>query len=490
MTPGTAQTRPTLRLLATALIAAGLSCTVSVPVLLPPPFGPSTPPDPARLFFPTGIAAAPSGHLLVNNANFDRQFDSGTMIALSPDYLNAQYAGDPSKTLIPGQLPPGSVTGAVMVASFAGPLALDQTGTLAFTGSRGSNLVSSVQLDPTTGALTCGAGAQYLTPFDCRTGLFDSTAAINPATGTAVNLEGPYGFAAGVAHLPGDPADHPVMFVSSLVPHIDSIVSGTLETYGRVAAVDLTAIPNLLYEVDVSSPILLNGMGSGPLIFDGAHRQIILGGCYQRFGSGSAGEPATAKCILTGQTNPIRFVDVDSGPDAVVRSFDLFPVLRGNETTALVLGAEDATGAPQILYALSRNPDVLVEIELPKVVADDPVARRITPLPLQPAGAIRLQRPAAIPGPDLIAVAGSGNSSISIYSAGAEDVVAQLNISQSINAAADFPFALAQLPVQPADTTARFVVSIFGTCQLAFVDVDFAQPANARLRSVVGQCGK
>ena len=72
-----------MRALPTACLLAALlgGCTVSVPVLLPPPFGPSDPPDAPRLFYPTGMAVAPSGWLLVNNANFDRGFDSGTIPA-------------------------------------------------------------------------------------------------------------------------------------------------------------------------------------------------------------------------------------------------------------------------------------------------------------------------------------------------------------------------------------------------------------------------
>ena len=479
MSPGTPHTRPTRRLLAPALIAAAVACSVSTPVILPPPFGPSTPADPPRFFFPTGIAAAPSGHVLVNNANFDRQFDSGSMLSLSPAFVNAQYAGDPNKTVVTGPLDPAGVQGAVLVSSFTGPLGLDSGGTIAFTGSRGTNLVTGVQLDPASGALTCwpSGSTHYLTPTDCRPGLIDTNA--------AVNLEGPYGFVPGVAHLPGDPADHAVMFVSSLVPHVDQVISGILQTFGRVAALDLSAPGGILYTLQVSAPgaSTVNGIGAGPVIYDEARRQLILGGCYQRYSANAAGEPATAKCgVALGGQNPIRFVDVDSGSDANVRVFDLVNSVQGNETTALVLSAKDASGTSPILYALARNPDVLIEIELPAVASGDPVVRRVTPLPLKPSGAIRLERPAAIPGSDLIAVAGSGNSTVSIYDAFQGQVVAQINIADTINAAADYPFALAQLPVKPADTTARFVASIFGSCQVAFFEVDYAQPSIARLR--------
>src|SRR3954468_10896567 len=89
-------------------IALG-ACSTSPPVLLPPPFGPDTSaPQPARLYWPTGIAMHPSGKfLLVANANFDRLYAAGTIYSLSvsklldqhgtvpfsPDFLNGDNAG-------------------------------------------------------------------------------------------------------------------------------------------------------------------------------------------------------------------------------------------------------------------------------------------------------------------------------------------------------------------------------------------------------------
>ncbi len=455
-----------------ALAAAAIGCQVSPPVILPPPFGPNGA-QPVRLFFPTGIAAAPSGQLLVNNANFDRSFDSGTMIALSKDFVDSQFTATP-QTLAAG------LTGAVLISDFAGPIALDPSGTVAYTGSRDSNLVTAVQLDPASGGLTCVTSVPNGGP-DCRRGLVNTVDAWIAGTQTPTWLEGPYGLVAGTARVPGDSTERPVMFVSSLVPHVDSILSGILQTFGRVAALDLSSPGSVLFTVAASSPTLSLGIGAGPVLFDGARRQLILGGCYQRFSSSAAGQPTTNKCGVTLGTNPIRFIDVDSGADGVVRVFDLQASVKGNETSALVLGGEDANGVPQTLYALARNPDVLVELSLPPVLGQDPIVRRVTPMPLSPSGAIRLARPAGQPGPDLLAIAGSVNDSLTLFDTASGQVAAQVPVP------GDYPFQLVQLP--SSGTSARMVATVFGTCSLAFFEVDLAQPQNLALKSVVGKCG-
>jgi hypothetical protein len=278
-----------------------------------------------------------------------------------------------------------------------------------------------------------------------------------------------------------------VIWVSALVPYINSITNGVAETYGRLTALPIGAPTAPLYTVDASSPTVAAGIGAGPSVFDFARRQVILGGCYQRVSGSLAGDPATAKCTTLTGLNPIRFIDVDSGKDAVVRIFDLTATVHGTETTALVLGGKDASGVPQILYAVSRTPDVLVEIELPPQPGQDPFVRRATPLPLSPSGALLIERPKGQTGPDLIAIVGSANSQVSIYDAGAGQVVAQ------VNGLGDFPFAIAQL-LDPATggpaggDRARLVTSVFGNCRLGFLDVDYAEPWNARLRGLVGNC--
>ena len=55
-----------------------------------------------------------------------------------------------------------------------------------------------------------------------------------------------------------------------------------------------------------------------------------------------------------------------------------------------------------------------------------------------------------------------------------------------MNGLGDYPFQIAQV-ADPGDR-ARLVATVFGGCGLAFVDVDYAQPWNARLRATIGKC--
>src|SRR5690242_20946018 len=74
--------------LAAALLAA---CNTASSELLPPPFGPNGR-QPVRLFFPTGLAVAPDGTLLVANGNFNHAFDAGTVASIRKSYLDKLFS--------------------------------------------------------------------------------------------------------------------------------------------------------------------------------------------------------------------------------------------------------------------------------------------------------------------------------------------------------------------------------------------------------------
>ncbi len=77
--------------LVAALVAA---CNAAATELLPPPFGPDGR-QPARLFFPTGLAVAPDGTLLVANGNFNQAFDAGTVASIKKAYLDKLFSDRP-----------------------------------------------------------------------------------------------------------------------------------------------------------------------------------------------------------------------------------------------------------------------------------------------------------------------------------------------------------------------------------------------------------
>jgi len=200
---------------AAALLAA---CNTKPPEVLPPPFGPDGPQDP-RLFFPTGLATAPDGTLLVANGNFNHAYDCGTVLTLSGTFLDSLFKPDAGPPLDcdvaqpPGgcfrPVPAGDVKGAVLIGSYAGPLALSDDGTLALTGSRDSGNVNAVQVDP-GGLLHCPPGTGNDATKDCRKGLRNLI---------ANGVDGPYAIVPGTAVVPSKGGSaQPAFFVSSVIP--------------------------------------------------------------------------------------------------------------------------------------------------------------------------------------------------------------------------------------------------------------------------------
>lgn len=499
--------------LATLLWVAGLACNTAVPDLRPPPFGPDTSrPQAARLFFPTGMKVyPPTGHLLVVNGNFDHAFNGGTIVSFDPvkDFQPYFRYYDSGGAVPPTQILPviaPLIRGAAMVGNYGGPLEIyaDPGGgrVRAFTASRDGNAVHAVQLDPSSGALSCSGGGSA--DIDCRRGIFDTfgtacPTSLCPPGPATLALEGPYGLAVGDAQLPGSSAQpRSVLFVAALVPHIDAILNNTVYTRSQVAAVSLDgAAPSLVFAANASSETVANGIGAGPMVFDRSRRRLIIGGCYNRSASSNGSALSTFKC--SGGVNLLRFVSVDEGPDANVQVVDLAATTRGIETTGLALGAVDPNDPAQIprrLYATVRNPDLLVEMDLPSNPGQLITVLRATSLPVAPAGLAVIPRPASAPGkppsPDIVAVAAEATGNVTIYDTGSAQVVANLeNLGK-------LPYTLAVLPPQPADTVAgggnpadaraHLVATVFDGCALALIDVPYQRPWKSALRAILGSC--
>ncbi|HXN55790.1 MAG TPA: hypothetical protein VN874_05945 [Myxococcales bacterium] len=496
------------------LCAVALACNNPTPDLRPPPFGPDTNhPEAVRLFFPSGMTVyKPTGHLLVVNGNFDHAFDGGTIVSFDParDFQPYFSYYDSSGALPATQLLPviaPLVRGVAMVGNYGGPLEVyadPASGRVrAFTASRDGNAVHSVQLDPATGVLSCKGGGP--TDIDCRRGVFDTFGAVCPAGlcppgPTTLSLEGPYGLAVGDAALPGatTPPNN-VLFVSALIPHIDAILNNTLYMRSQFAAVTLdSAAPSLFYAANASSETVANGIGAGPIVFDKARRRLILGGCYTRTASANGSALSSYKCTSS-SANLLRFVSVDEGPDANVQAVDIAAVIRSLETTGLALGGVDPSDPnqiPQRLYAALRNPDLLVEMDLPATPGQFVTVLRATALPVAPAGLAVLPRPATgsgpPPPPDLIAVAAEASGNVTIYDTGSGQVVANLE------GLGKLPYTLTVLQPQPADTAAaganladpraHLAATVFDGCALALIDVPYQRPWKSALRAILGSC--
>src|SRR6266852_7198490 len=231
-----------------AALCASLLCACSFPApptLLPPPFGPDPArPEPARFFFPTGIAIDPTSRwIVVTNSNADRLYEAGAMYSLrAADLLQYFPPGAPRSTK---DFPASALAGADLTGNYTGPLLL--AGGTAYTGSRDTNRLNAVTLDPATGSLACrGPGGD-----DCRGASIDLKNALDDLKNPA-EIEGPFGIAAGKFRPPGFPGDIDAVLVNSLVPHIDEIQSGIVLSSSRLVALDQADPTHILFTSTVT----------------------------------------------------------------------------------------------------------------------------------------------------------------------------------------------------------------------------------------------
>jgi hypothetical protein len=290
---------------------------------------------------------------------------------------------------------------------------------------------------------------------------------------------------AGDAALPGEGSQR-VMFVASLVPHVDSIESGLPITSSEVSAVQMSNPANVLFTMVASSQFIAAGVGIGPMLYDSVRRRLVLGGCYQRFGGTGAGEPATSKCVNT-TFNFLRMLPVDSKDTPLVTLYDLFQDVQSVDTSAMVFADPDpVTQAPTTLWATMRNPDVLVKIALPLDQSIAPRVRLVVPLPSVPSDLVLIPRPGQ---GDLLAITSERMGAITIYDTGAQQVVA------NVERLGDTPTGLRLYEIHQAidangvsSPSARLVSAVFAGCSVAFIEVPLNDPSTASLRGRIGEC--
>jgi hypothetical protein len=463
-----------------AIVAAAmlLGCNTNPPELLPPPFGPNGP-QPTRLFFPTGLAKAGGGVLLVANGNFNHAFEAGTVVAVKrkalDDLLSSSLDCDvanPDPACTAPIDPTKFFDDAVMIGNYAGPLVLNTDKTAAYTGSRDSGKISAVSVTVRTNGvavLGCPPKAGDDARKDCRAGIIDLRSA---------GVDGPYAIVAGNTALNG-----PVLFVSSIIPHIDSITNGIIVTSTAVAALNMQDPSTLLFTMHAGAFFVDGGYGVGPMVFDGMRRQLYLSGCYQRSTSFGAGEPGTGLCFGV-STNYLRILNVDAGSAAGLYLLDMRADVLSTYTTQLLLDVPDPpatpSAPPSTLWATMRNPDSLVVIELPAQPSVPPRVREIISLPVSPSDMVRIDRGTA---PPLLAIVAERLGAVSIFDTGTDQVVAQ------VGRLGDSPFNIQQIDCPTAKpASACLAVSVFGSCRLALIEVPKDNPSKTALRALAGSC--
>jgi hypothetical protein len=471
----------------TALAVAALlaACNTNPPQLLPPPFGPEGV-QPTRLFFPTGLASAADGTLAVANGNFNHLYDCGTMVTIQRTYIDGLFRQTLDCDVDTNIRPAACVQqnsqiqfgDARLIGNYAGPISLNQQGTAAYTGSRDSGILNGVQLGPNPGELHCLPDAGDDAKNDCRAGVINLASA---------RVDGPYAIVPGTTILPGTTAAdaQDVLFVSSIIPHIDSVVSSTIFTTAYLAALNRNDPSQLLFTLVVGTTLLPDGGNApGPMVFDAVRRRLYLMGCYTRTTAGfGGGEPGTVFCGNNG-INLLRIIGVDAKDAAGSPvEIDLHGDVHSTNVVQLALGDPDpATQAPTTLWATMRAPDTLVRIELPTSPAVAPRVRKVVPLAVSPADMVRITRAG---GADLLAIVAEKANSVTIFDTGTDQVVAE------VGRLGDSPFMIQQIPC-PGDAifsgSACLATSVFGECRVALIEVPLSQPQLSHLRGLVGKC--
>ena len=490
-----------LPLIAALLLLAGCE---NLPVILPPGFGGGeTPKNNSSFFFPTGLAVLPDKTLLVANGNFSHAFAGGTLISVNKDFIAGIFDAVHPDCAQPGvdtgvapctrQLTePNAVVSGVMIGNYAGPIGLDDAadagtaaeftatgGGTAYIGSRDSNTVDAIHVDP-GGLLTCFPDAG-ISPTDCRQGLINTSTAVN-ADGTPVNLDGPYSIVSGDAAPPGFPSQR-VMFVASLIPHVESIQSGIPITTSEIAVLS-QASPQVPLFTMIGSGLFIgaNGAGIGPMLYDSARRRLVLGGCYARFGGTGAGEPATAKCSA-GNINQLRFLGVDGGKSVLPTIVDLVDLATTDLAAMAFSDFDPVTKEPTSLWATTRTPDALVKISLPLQQSVAPRMDTFVVLPATPAELVVIPR--AAPHGDLVAVASERNGAIVIYDTDSNQVVANVErVGDTPTGLKLYELATNTLGVP----VARLVTGVFAGCSVAFIEIPLDDPQSAQLKGRIGAC--
>jgi hypothetical protein len=459
-------------LLVCALLAA---CHDLPPEILPPPFGPL--PEnigQTHLFFPSGMAQAPSGALIVANGNFNHAYDSGSVVSLKRAFVAGFFNGSHT-----GDVPLDGDEPAVLIGNYAGPLTLNDSGTIGYTGSRDTGVLNAVAINA-DGTLGCAPGAGSGT--DCRPGLVNLKTALISGTTNTANIDGPFSIVRGNFIPQGTTTARDVWYVNSVVPHIDAVSSGIIATSSSVAALDINDPSQVLFTLLASGPLPTQGNGWSPgmMVFDSVRRRLFMMGCYSRFAGTGAGEPGTAKCN-NNTSNLLRVIDVDAQAAGDTQFFELYTDVLSIETEQIMLADPDpVTGASTSLYATMRNPDSLVQIALPLDYSQPPRVRRVVPMPITPGNMLRIARPG---NSDLIAVVSERSGAIAFYDTGRQTVVSQ------VQGMGDSPFDVQQVTCPPeAAGSACLAVTVFGECRIAFVQVPLDTPWNATFNGRGGGC--
>jgi DNA-binding beta-propeller fold protein YncE len=441
---------------ACALAVTALACADATPGLAPPGLDGK----PIRLFFPTGIAVSGTS-LYVANSNFDRAFNSGTLVRLSTSVFPPAPAVPP---LLPPLITPAAADEQVaFLDSYAGELRLNPAGTSLYVATGDHDLLNRISLTPATGEFNC--------PTTGTTGCSTNAVKLLPQ-----NLSDPFAIAFATSST-GDPQ----VLVSHLSPESTGTTNAAKDAFLAVlpeAVISDAAAPTTPVPADPFSTgafrIDIGTVASSAVIVDPVTNVAYVGGCFIRVSVNQVLPCGLDQDTTLVRQNLLRIVQPRDGANAPVQQVSLGTILGGGDTTALALSSDG-----KLLYVATSRPSALVTIVLPAPgTTSPPVLRSAVPLATSPGQLL------VVPGPhgDLVVASATASDALLIV-----DPLASVVLKQ-IRPIGLGPYGLALAPADPASPNDRVFVGLFRGCAVAAVDIPKDAPFNAFVSSTVGAC--
>lgn len=448
-----------------ALVLAG--CT-SGTVGIPPPID--------RLYFPTGIAhvdvpGKTEGVLFVANANFDKRYASGSVVALPLDTLGLPVLGATTAGVV--ELPELKLDASqsVQIASFSGELAVQPVSPASYriyvpTRSEGMNVYRALATIDASGtpSLACINGSSGQ---DCT------------ATGASLS---PREFERTDAGVPRAPSPYGVSVASRTCTVADDCCATGSTDCGRTCAsgqcVGTDGQPYadlwVTHLQQADSPLLSNLNFRGYLVRLDSDAFTVSEQSFINIGSGATNSVAVAGSwvyatgrVLSPAPNLLRIVN----RDGVVASTSLEAYFRVSDARGITLSSDGKR-----MFIVGRAPDTLLIANITET-GGIPVLTfvRGVSLPDAPNEVRVIARPGR---GDLVAVTCTSGGAVVLYDDDVGDLVSLLT------GVGVQPFGLA---VDVRGSAARIFVSNFGDGRIAVIDVaDLNRPQGAR---VVAQLG-
>lgn len=456
-------------------------------LLLPacPAQAPSNAPPPGRFYWPTGLAhvdapGSSEGVLFVANANLDKRYGSGSVVAVPL----AEVPGLPAFGAAPSgaavQLSDLRTTerSAVQVASFAGQLAALPTGDggvrlflpTRSEGMRVYALEGALAGSPT---LQCAGAPPEGQPQNCL------------ATGVTLT---PTEFERDEDGLPRAPSPFGVAVAPrACAAEADCqrvLLDGGTEALGRTCAAGRCVTAEGAPYADVyvthltqaDSPLGSLTNARGYLVRLESDRFEATADAFLDLGPGAGNSvaPADGWVFVSGRTlNPAPNLLRMVRRDGLTLATGLESAFRVADSRGLALG----TGGRR-LYLSGRVPDSLVVVSIDDVASAWPTLQvtRSVPLPDGPSELRVIRRPGR---GDLVAIVCTGAGAVALYD---EDVGDLVGLVTGVGLQ---PFDLA---VDERGGGARLFVSNFGDGRVAVIDIpELGRPHEARLVAHLGQ---